>query len=66
MTSSSDLCRECELSQKVRELEEDNWALNEALMGASTRLHQLSPWNVCHFRACLESPLKGYAKEGAE
>lgn len=62
----ADLCRECELSQKVRELEEENWALKEALMWASNRLHQLSPWNVCHFRACVESPLKEYAKEESE
>lgn len=63
----ADLCRECEVSQKVRELEEENRALKEALTWACNRLHQWSPWNNgCHFRFCGECPLKGYAKEEAE
>lgn len=64
MNNLADLCRECELPSKTRELEEENRALKEALAWACNRLHQWSPWNNgCHFKACGECPLKGYAKE---
>jgi uncharacterized phage protein (TIGR01671 family) len=39
----ADLCRECELTSKTRELEEENRALKEALTWACNRLHQWSP-----------------------
>jgi hypothetical protein len=38
MTNLADLCRECEVSQKVRELEEENRALKEALTWVCNRL----------------------------
>ena len=81
MTNPADLCRECEVANRNKELErrlsemaievvvleEENRALKEALTWACNRLHQWSPWNNgCHFRACGECPLKGYAKEEAE
>ena len=67
MNNPADLCRECEVRQSVKELEEENRALKEALTWACNRLHQWSPWNNgCHFRACGECPLKGYVKEEAE
>ena len=45
-----DGCAECELGQKVQQLE-------EVLQWACNRLHQWSPWNNgCHFKACWECP----------
>ena len=43
MNNLADLCRECELRQRIKELEEENRALKEALKLASNRLHQWSP-----------------------
>ena len=53
--------KECELLQKVQQLE-------EALQWACKRLHQWSPWNNgCHFKACGECPIyKTMKKEEAE
>ena len=65
MSNPADICRECELTSKTRELEEQDRALRKALTWACNRLHQWSPWNNgCHFRACGECPVHKAIKKG--
>lgn len=40
MTNPADLCRECEVRQRVKELEEENRALKEALTWICNRLER--------------------------